>query len=106
MPFLVNEGVWIGLLVPPSTDLVSATVDGIALAFADIGEYPSGDRFLRSAPFGGDGRDANVEVTLYDEQGTLGMRLALMASSAFTARFGAGVNDQPAPTTYGKWRLP
>ena len=104
VPVPPGEALWIGLTLPAGSELASAGAGGRPLAMESLGAGPDG-AFLRSAPFGADG-ETGAEIVLRGPGGEARMQLELGGLDAFNRRFGFSWSHEPAPDSYGNWRLP
>ena len=107
-PVPPGEAVWVSLELPAGVDLVSAAAAGRPLPFAPLAASPGAERLLRSETLGlAPGHEAlRVEIQLRGPAGEARLTAELNALAAFNARFGLDWRPDPAPETYGGWRLP
>ena len=103
-----GEAIWISLDLPARVDFVSAAVAGRPLRFAPLAPSRGAERLLRSKTIelaSGD-QAVRVEIRLRGPSGEARMTAELMCVASFNARFALDWNPDPAPETYGGWRLP
>lgn len=104
VPVPPGEAVWISLTLPAGTLLAQASIGEEALTFEPIGATGKDGQLLRSAPFGGDGA-VRAELAVLGPDGLATMTLELCSLPAFNARFDLAWRHEPAPRSYGGWRM-
>ena len=103
-----GEAVWISLDLPARVDLVSAAAAGRLLRFAPLASSRGAARLLRSQTIDLASADqaVRVEIQLRGPSGEARMTAELTSIADFNARFALDWHPDPAPETYGGWRLP